>query len=167
MRISGIKTCDISNGPGLRVSLWVQGCPFRCEGCHNKETWPMEGGREFESKDYNYLMQELSKGQNLSILGGEPMLYPQELTELLEESKSKFKELNVWLWTGYTWDKIKDYSIMKHLDVIVTEKFDKSDLANYELSLNRNDLYRGSRNQLVIDVQKSLQAGKIVEYHED
>lgn len=167
MRISGIKTCDISNGPGLRVSLWTQGCPFRCEGCHNEETWDMNGGRKFGWNDYLYLKEELEKCSNLSILGGEPLLYQQDLMRLIVDMKTKNRNLNVWLWTGFSWDIIEKYPIMKFIDVIVTEKFDKNNLADFAVTGDRNDLYRGSRNQEIIMAKKSFETGEKIYYVEE
>lgn len=167
MRISGIKTCDISNGPGLRVSLWTQGCPFRCEGCHNEETWNMNGGRDFDWEDLDYIEEQIKEGQNLSILGGEPLMQLKSMETLLSYLKQTYPKLNIWLWTGFSWDIIEKYPIMKFIDVIVTEKFDKNNLADFAVTGDRNDLYRGSRNQEIIMAKKSFETGEKIYYAEE
>lgn len=167
MRISGIKTCDISNGPGLRVSLWTQGCPFRCEGCHNEETWNMNGGRDFSWEDLDYIEEQIKEGQNLSILGGEPLMQLKSMETLLSYLKQTYPKLNIWLWTGFSWDIIEKYPIMKFIDVIVTEKFDKNNLADFAVTGDRNDLYRGSRNQEIIMAKKSFETGEKIYYAEE
>lgn len=167
MRISGIKTCDISNGPGLRVSLWTQGCPFKCEGCHNEETWDMNGGRDFSWEDLDYIEEQIKEGQNLSILGGEPLMQLKSMETLLSYLKQTYPKLNIWLWTGFSWDIIEKYPIMKFIDVIVTEKFDKNTLADFAVTGDRNDLYRGSRNQEIIMAKKSFETGEKIYYAEE
>ena len=167
MRISGIKTCDISNGPGLRVSLWTQGCPFRCEGCHNEETWNMNGRRDFDWEDLDYIEEQIKEGQNLSILGGEPLMQLKSMETLLSYLKQTYPKLNIWLWTGFSWDIIEKYPIMKFIDVIVTEKFDKNNLADFAVTGDRNDLYRGSRNQEIIMAKKSFETGEKIYYAEE
>lgn len=161
MRIAAIKTCDINNGPGLRVTLWVQGCMFRCKGCHNKETWDLNGGKNFTHRDIMKMEEEILKGQNLSILGGEPLLnmeYIDKLTHVLNYFKCIKPDLNVWLWTGHQFEDVKDYKIMEYIDVIVDGRFNEG--------LKDEHLYHGSSNQRVIDVQKSLKENMVILYNE-
>lgn len=166
MKIAGIKTCDTQNGEGLRVTLWTQGCPFRCKGCHNKETWNCEDGRDFTEKDRKYIFEELRKGQEFSILGGEPLIDRNrvELRYLLFDIRQEFPDMKIWLWTGRSWTDAKDKykNIIKYIDVIVTEKYVDSKRINNPKE--KEDFYRGSYNQKIIDVKKSLKENKIIMY---
>ena len=163
LRISGIKTCDTENGPGLRVSLWTQGCPFKCDGCHNSETWSFCGGKRFAEHHMKYIIEELKEGQDFSILGGEPLLdvNSEQLEELLLNLKDRFPNLNVWLWTGREWEDALNYdNILKYVDVCICGKYDKN---NPVKDSDRNlEKYRyfGSKNQYIVDVKKSLDASK-------
>lgn len=148
MRYSAIKTCDINNGEGMRVSLWLQGCPHQCKGCHNPETWDIDGGKIFTEKEAYIIWEEMAKGMDLSILGGEPLIRPnhEELDSFLKETKRRFPNSNIWLWTGYFWETIKDLSLIKYLDVVIDGLFIE-DL--YEEGLK----HRGSTNQNIINVK--------------
>lgn len=152
---------DINNGEGIRVSLWVAGCPHKCDGCHNKHYWDKTVGKEFTYKDSNKIIDLLEKdiSKDFSILGGEP-LAPYNIdtvTELCKQIKFKYPNKNIWIWTGYQYDNFKSREIMKYIDVLIDGKFIK-ELYDSELK------WRGSSNQRIIDVQKSLQQGKVVLY---
>ena len=160
MRYNKIRKMDISNGPGVRVSIFLQGCSFHCENCFNPETWDFEGGEEFTEKTVEEVIKLCGKPQikGLSILGGEPM-NPQNIkaTEMLAKAfKEKYPEKNLWGWSGYTFeDYLSKQAVLKYFDVIVDGQFvDK--LRNPKLE------WRGSENQRVIDVQKSLEKGEVV-----
>ena len=160
MRYNKIRKMDISNGPGVRVSIFLQGCSFHCENCFNPETWDFEGGEEFTEKTVEEVIRLCGKPQikGLSILGGEPM-NPQNIkaTEMLAKAfKEKYPEKNLWGWSGYTFeDYLSKQDVLKYFDVIVDGQFvDK--LRNPKLE------WRGSENQRVIDVQKSLEKGEVV-----
>lgn len=166
MKIAGIKTCDTQNGEGIRVTLWTQGCPFRCKGCHNQETWSYDGGREFTEEDKNYIFEELKKGQEFSVLGGEPLLSRNslELKKLLKEIKEKYPEMKIWMWTGRTWTSAKRQfrSLLYFVDVLVTERFKENELIKEPMV--KEDIFKGSFNQKVVDVQKSLERKELVLY---
>ncbi|KGM93449.1 hypothetical protein Z955_14995 [Clostridium botulinum C/D str. DC5] len=152
---------DINNGEGVRVSLWVAGCPHECDGCHNECYWDKTVGKEFTYKDSNKIIDLLEKdiSKDFSILGGEP-LAPYNIdtvTELCKQIKFKYLNKNIWIWTGYQYENFKDKEIMKYIDVLIDGKFIK-ELYDRELK------WRGSSNQRIIDVQKSLQQGKVVLY---
>lgn len=151
---------DISDGPGVRVSIFMQGCSFNCKQCFNKETHDFNGGKEF-TEDTIERVLELGKNetiQGLSILGGEPM-HPKNIegtTKLAKAFKEKFPNKTVWSWTGFTFDKdLKDKEVSKYIDVLVDGQY-VDELRNPKLK------YCGSSNQRVIDVQKSLKEDKIV-----
>lgn len=165
MRYTKIRPNDVTNGEGIVVSLWTQGCPHHCKGCFNVETWDFNKGEEFKEKQAYEILRLLDdKGveRNLSILGGEP-LCPQNIKGVL--SLCKFiKELRpktkIFVWTGYTLEElIRKYSLekFKDIDILIDGKFEES-LKDLTLTM------RGSKNQRVIDIQKSLKKCKIIKY---
>ena len=173
MRYSLIRTMDINNGPGICASLYVQGCSHHCKDCFNSGTWDFKGGYLWTDKVKNRFLNACEEEhiKNVCILGGEPLDQGKELFELLLRITKP-----IWLWTGYTWEEIfnikKDGTVTqqkldeKHLlmsgivmlcDVIVDGPF-ISELQDKSLK------YRGSSNQRVIDVKKSLEEKKVVLY---
>jgi len=160
MNYNKIRKMDIADGPGVRVSIFMQGCSFNCKNCFNPETHDFQGGKEFNNNTINRIL-ELCDNDNikgLSILGGEPM-HPQNIegtTKLAKAFKEKFPNKNLWAWTGFQFDKnLKDKEIAKYLDVLVDGQY-IDELRNPNLN------WKGSSNQRVIDVQKSLYENKIV-----
>lgn len=159
MRYNKIRKMDISNGPGVRVSIFTQGCTFNCKNCFNPETHDFAGGKEFNQNTINRIL-ELCENENikgLSILGGEPM-HPKNIegtTQLAKAFKEKFPEKSIWAWTGFLFDKdLKNKEILKYIDVLVDGQY-KDELRNPKLK------WCGSSNQRVIDVQKSLQENEV------
>lgn len=160
LRYNKIRKMDISNGPGVRVSIFMQGCNFHCKECFNPETHDFEGGREF-TKDTIARVIELCENdtiRGLSILGGEPM-HPKNIDgtlELAKAFKQKFPNKTIWVWTGFLFERdLQGKEGLKYLDVVVDGQF-VEDLRDPKLK------YCGSSNQRVIDVQKSLVENKIV-----
>ena len=162
MRYNLIRKMDISNGPGVRVSVFMQGCSFHCKNCFNSETWNFEGGKEFNDDTINEVLnlcsQEHIKG--LSILGGEPM-HPSNIegtTKLAKAFKEKYPDKSLWVWSGFLFDKdLKDKEVLNYIDVLVDGQY-KDELHDFTLK------WRGSSNQRVIDVQKSLKDNKLVKF---
>lgn len=160
MKYNVIRKMDISNGPGIRVSIFMQGCEFHCKNCFNPETWDFNDGKNFEQDTIDQVLKlcdnEHIKG--LSILGGEPM-HPKNIeatTSLAKEFKQKFPNKNLWIWSGFSYDKdLKDKEVMKYVDVLVDGRY-VDNLHDPTLK------WRGSSNQRVIDVQKSRKENKIV-----
>ena len=159
MKYNKIRKMDISNGPGVRVSIFMQGCAFHCENCFNKETWDFNGGTDFTEETIKKVLDLCDKDYivGLSILGGEPM-HPNNIdgtTALAKAFKEKFLNKNLWVWSGYLFDKdLKDKEVLKYIDVLVDGQF-INNLHNPTLK------WKGSANQRVIDVQKSLKNNKI------
>ncbi len=161
MRYSKIRKMDISNGKGVRVSIFMQGCTFNCKNCFNPETHDFEGGNEFNDETIDKVLDLCSKEHidGLSILGGEPM-HPNNIegtTKLAKAFKEKFPNKNLWAWTGYKFDEyLKDKEVAKYLDVLVDGQY-VDELHDPTLA------WRGSSNQRVIDVPQSLKNNNVVE----
>ena len=162
MRYNKIRKMDISNGPGVRISIFMQGCTFNCKDCFNPETHDFKGGKEFNDETIERVL-ELCESEyiaGLSILGGEP-LHPKNIeasTKLAKMFKEKYPKKNLWVWSGYTFEEdLKDLEIIKYIDVLVDGKFD-TNLKDYSLE------WRGSSNQRVIDVKKTLKKDKVILY---
>lgn len=160
MRYTEIKTIDVANGPGIRVSLWVQGCSHHCKGCFNAETWDFNGGKQFTQKEIDYIKELLSDDvvqKHFSILGGDPLepVNHYMLENLLIQLKEKYPHLNIWLWTGYNWEQIKHLNFLKYIDVIVDGEFIEK---KKDLRLK----FKGSSNQRTINVKESLKNNDVV-----
>ena len=165
MKYVKIKPNDVVNGEGIMVSLWTQGCPHHCKGCFNVETWDFNGGKEFTEKQLYEILDLLdARGvdRNLSILGGEP-LCPQNvegvlsLCKFIKTSRPKTK---IYVWTGYTLEYLMDEYGLKtfgNIDILIDGKFEES-LKDITLTM------RGSKNQRVIDVTKTIRENKIIKY---
>ena len=164
MRYNKIRKMDISNGPGVRVSIFMQGCTFHCKNCFNPETHDFMGGYEFT---HDTIEQVLSLCENehvegLSILGGEPMhpINIEGTTQLAKEFKKRFPQKNLWVWSGFLFDRdLKDKEVLNYVDVLVDGQYVDA-LRDPRLK------YNGSSNQRVIKVPESLKQGKIVLYQD-
>ena len=160
MRYNKIRKMDIADGPGVRVSIFEQGCAFNCKNCFNPETHDFTGGKEFTQNTIDTVLKLCNNDniEGLSILGGEPM-HPKNIDgtkELAKAFKEKYPEKNVWVWSGYTFDKdLKDKEVLKYVDVLVDGQY-VEELHNPMLK------WKGSSNQRVIDVQKSLKDRNVV-----
>ncbi len=166
MRYATIKKCDIANGPGVRVSLFVSGCTHRCPGCFNEVAWDFDYGEPFTQQTIEQIINLLRPGyiRGLTLLGGEPFDPRNQSTvvELLRQVKNALPEKSVWAFTGYLFEKdllsgrlgdVGEY--LSYLDVLVDGPFIQE---KKNLSLR----FRGSENQRLIDVPKSLAAGKTI-----
>jgi anaerobic ribonucleoside-triphosphate reductase activating protein len=151
------------NGDGLRVVLWVAGCAHCCKDCHNPITWDPNGGLPFDQAAKEEIFAELEKDyiSGLTLSGGDP-LYPGnrlDVEQLVKEVKERFPNKTIWLYTGGLWEQEKRHGLVKYLDVLVDGEFERD---KKETQLH----WRGSSNQRVIDVQKSLETGNVVLYCE-
>ena len=169
MNYGEIKKYDIANGEGVRVSLFVSGCTHHCPGCFNQDTWDFDYGKEYTQETEDEILKALSPGyiNGLSLLGGEPF-EPQNqevLVRLLRKVKEQYPEKNIWCYSGYLFDKELlsesrarcEYTdeMLSMLDVLVDGRFVEA-LKDIRL------VFRGSSNQRVIDVKKSLETGNVV-----
>ena len=155
MRYNRIKTCDTQNCEGLCVSLWLQGCPHKCEGCWNEETWDYNGGILFTEREVEYILDQLSYNQDLAILGGEPLIKRniEPLTELCKTVKNFNPNIKIWLWTGYNYDDVKHLELLDYLDYIIDGKYEKDKNVDYRITNVEQDRYRGSYNQNIIKLK--------------
>lgn len=183
MRYAQIRSMDISNGEGVGVSLFVQGCPFHCKNCFNSETWDFNGGKEWTEKTKNKFMELIDRPyiRRISILGGEPLAEQNldEVLSLIKEIRISFPEKIIWLYSGYNFDllnsKYNEYKytpfaanadewltrweIISNVDIVVDGEYIDE---QKDLTLK----WRGSKNQHVIDVKQSLSQKKMVLYCE-
>ena len=142
------------NGDGLRVVLWVAGCSHCCKECHNPFTWDPDGGLLFDEAARQEIFEQLDKPyiSGITFSGGDPLhaANRMEVRNLMAEIKEKYPGKTIWLYTGDSWENIYHYSLMKYVDVLVDGEF-QAERKDVKL------LWKGSSNQRVIDVQKSLQ----------
>lgn len=168
MNYSDIKYYDTQNGKKIRHSLFVSGCSHHCKGCFNADTWDFNYGDPFtEDKQFEFLNQfKLDDNDNreidgVSILGGEPLDSTKGVFNLLTEFKDLFPTKTVWLWSGYTFEEIlsdtSKLELLKLCDILVDGRF-------VEAKKDLNLKFRGSSNQRIIDVQKSLNQNKVILY---
>ena len=173
MNYLDIKSYDIANGAGIRVSLWVSGCDMRCPGCHNPESWDFKAGKLFTEKEMNKIITDLNKPyiQGFTITGGHPLAYDNlpQVYDILKEIRTQLPKKDIWLYTGYTleendfdntadigWDNaLLRNAILNMCDVVVDGPYIE---AERDITLP----WCGSRNQRVIDVKKTIEANKIV-----
>lgn len=177
MNYAQMRSMDISNGEGIGVSLFVQGCDFHCKNCFNSETWDFLKGQEWNEKTKNQFLKLVEKPfiQRVSILGGEP-LHPenvQNVLKIVDEIRVSYPTKNIWLYTGYTWEQIMYPIVTDDLnferDCIIKarkELVSKCDVlidGRYVDKLRDVSLHwRGSSNQRVINVQETLKQNKII-----
>lgn len=146
MRIAGTIPCSLVNGPGIRYVIFTQGCPHKCFGCQNPETWDAEGGYEAPlSTIYRDIIGRLVHLDGITISGGEPYMHELELRQLLTWLPMRNNSYDIWLYTGYEWEDIKDHPLTKLVDVVVTGRFQQANKVVGKLY--------GSSNQKVINAK--------------
>lgn len=147
MKYMAIKTSDLCNGDGLRVSLWVSGCSHYCKGCHNPTTWDFNAGKEFTEETYQELLKALTYGveRGFTITGGDPLDIRnyEDTLELCKRLRKDLPNLNIWVYTGYYYDELVELNqseIFDYIDVLVDGRFEQDE---YDPNLE----WRGSANQ--------------------
>lgn len=170
-----IMYCDIANGIGCRTVLFVSGCTHHCNGCFNDMAWPFDYGKEYTKETENKILESLKPDyiKGLSILGGEPMEpeNQKEVWSLIKRVRKELPKKDIWVYSGYLWeeltgkvpsrcrhglaDRIRLDNILQNIDVLVDGEF-QEDKRNIMLE------FRGSENQRVIDVKKTLETGEVV-----
>ncbi|MBR5793248.1 MAG: anaerobic ribonucleoside-triphosphate reductase activating protein [Anaerotignum sp.] len=162
MKYHNITKDDMLNGEGLRVVLWVSGCPHKCKGCHNPQTWDPESGIPFDEDAEKELFDILSRDyiSGITFSGGDPLFEGNraEIERLAKKVKHEYPDKNIWLYTGYRWEEISALPLVQYVDVLVDGRF-MEDLKDTKLH------WKGSFNQRIIDVQKSLQNSSLYLYH--
>jgi anaerobic ribonucleoside-triphosphate reductase activating protein len=158
-RVSGVINESVVDGPGLRIAVFLQGCPHHCPGCHNPGTHDPNGGRDMRIDEIAAMMDADPLLSGVTLSGGEPFEQTAACARIAAEANAR--GMNVWCYTGYTWEQIMEdvhkRKLLPWLDVLVDGRF-VQELRTLELP------WRGSSNQRIIDVQASLTAGRIVEW---
>ena len=183
MRYAQIRSMDISNGEGVGVSLFVQGCPFHCKNCFNSDTWDFNGGKEWTEETKNKFIELINRPyiKRVSFLGGECLAEQNldEVLKLVKQIRNSYPDKTIWLYTGFEWNSLmskicqptfpdKDFEriieihkkrkeIISNVDVLVDGEYIDE---QKDLSLK----FRGSKNQRVIDVKQSLAQNKVILY---
>lgn len=161
MRVLRVVEGTSVDGPHLRTSIYLAGCTHECVGCHNPQSWDPNGGEEMSE---DQLMEIIAYNEApVTLSGGDPLFQPEAVASLVARIKRELG-YNVWCYSGYTWEQIVQHpqfmDIMKHIDVLVDGRFEK---AKRDIEL----LFRGSRNQRLVDVPATIAQGHVVEYVPD
>ncbi|MDD4370273.1 MAG: anaerobic ribonucleoside-triphosphate reductase activating protein [Anaerostipes sp.] len=169
MHVGQILKADCANGTGIRLSVFVSGCTNQCKGCFQKETWDFEYGKLYDEEMENFIVEELEKPfyDGITILGGEPfeMSNQKELVKLISKIKKILPEKNIWMFTGFTYEKdltkggcrhweVTDH-ILDQIDILVDGRYEEE---QKNIRLN----FRGSENQRIIDMKKTREGGETV-----
>lgn len=161
MKYADYYDCDICNGNSIGMSLFVSGCPFHCQGCFNPETWSFDYGKEWTKEIEEKFIELAGRDyiKRISFLGGSPLCDQNVkiVENIVRQLKNKYPNKQIWVYTGYNYETIiaNKIEVLSYIDVLVDGKFecDKKDLTL---------AFRGSSNQRIIDVQKSLKLGEII-----
>lgn len=166
MNYHKIEKYSIANGTGIRCVLWCSGCLVHCKGCQNPHTWCFDGGMPFDKVAMQELCEALDKPyiQGLTLSGGNPMDNIPEVLHICCTVKEKFPNKDIWLYSGYTFEQLQQSEIamrvLEYVDVLVDGPYIEE---QRDITLH----WRGSKNQRVIDVQKTLKQGKIITQQND
>lgn len=175
MRFAQIRSLDISNGEGVGISLFVQGCHFHCKDCFNQETWDFKGGEEWSQEVFNQFMELANKPHitRISILGGEPLADENigDVLSLVVALKNNYPDKKIWVYTGYAYEDIQNVKpksfyeharqeLLTHIDVLCDGRFETQNSD----PLNKEVKWVGSTNQRVIDMHDTLKFQRICYY---
>jgi anaerobic ribonucleoside-triphosphate reductase activating protein len=156
-----ITPLSLIDGDGARTVLWAAGCPWACKGCHSPETWDKEAGKPFDEDAKEYLFKKLGHPliDGLTLSGGDPMMEcnRDEIIAVAREAKRRFPEKDIWMYSGYKYEDIRELSIINDIDTMVDGEF------HLEIREKNPDVHwRGDETQRIIDVPKSLASGDVV-----
>jgi len=161
VKLAGILPESVTDGPGLRIALFFQGCKHHCPGCHNPQTWDFQAGTDYELHDLLQQLQDTPLIKGVTLSGGDPFYQPLAAAAIAREFHRRGKD--VWAYTGFVWDDLLNdrdsdrLALLEECDVLVDGPFIQA--------LKKANLpFRGSANQRLIRVPQSLQAGKVVEW---
>ena len=161
VRLAGIVNESVADGPGLRITLFFQGCEHQCAGCHNPQTWPFQGGSEYKVTELLCQLPDTPLIKGITLSGGDPFYQPEAAAIIAREFHNRGK--NVWAYTGFTWEELHNsrdsarINLLSQCDVLIDGPFVQS---LRSLTLN----FSGSSNQRLILVKESQQIGKVVEW---
>jgi len=162
IRYAHIIQESVVDGPGIRMTVFLQGCPRHCEGCHNEHLVPVEGGKQSAAQDFASLiigrLSPLHRGVTFS--GGDPIMQAEALAEVAAMIKAKRPANDIWVYTGYLYEEIENLRVMQFIDVLIDGPF-------ITAQKNLNLAFRGSSNQRIIDVVQTRLTGKIIELYFD
>lgn len=154
MRLADYTPNSTVDGVGVRQVFWLQGCPHHCPGCHNPQTWDESGGKVVDN--HGIIQMALESPFNVTFSGGDPLYQIKDITIVCKALKEAGK--NIWVYTGYMWEQVMNLPLMDYIDVLVDGRF-KQDMIEPKYP------FRGSSNQRIIDVQRSLNEGGCVWYN--
>lgn len=153
MQLAGIKKHSMVNGPGVRCVVFFQGCPHHCDECQNPETWDLKKGKEVEIESLLHELKSIRYLDGFTFSGGDPFFQPQALEALTKALKEDGQ--NIWVYTGYSMETLMEKfpNVLPYIDVVVDGRYDKT---------KESALWRGSSNQRLVDVPKSLKSKKVI-----
>jgi len=170
MHFGDIKDCDIANGVGVRITLFVSGCTNKCPGCFQPQTWDFNYGYEYTDETEEKILKMLAPGyiKGLSVLGGEPFEPENQrvIVKLMRRTKELYPEKNIWCYSGFTFEEMKREGshprcevtdeMLSYIDILVDGRF-MQEKKNLMLA------FRGSENQRIIDMKETLKQGSVVQ----
>lgn len=158
MQVADILGESVVDGKGLRTVVFLQGCPHGCEGCHNPKLWSYDGGNAYTPEALaSAIVNKMSPiHRGVTFSGGEPLAQAEGLLQVIKILRKIKPELNIWVYTGYVFEQISNYSVLKEIDVLVDGPFI---IAQRDISLP----FRGSKNQRIIDLHKTFASGGLIQ----
>ena len=163
LRVAGIQKESIVDGEGYRYAIFTQGCNHQCKGCQNQDTWDFNGGKLYSKSELEEVVKDIESNpmlDGITLSGGDPFYQADACAELIKAIKSKREDITVWAYTGFTWEELikspEMLNLAKLCDVIVDGRYIEN---KRKLELE----FRGSSNQRLIDVKKTIAAGKVVQ----
>lgn len=170
MNYAEIKNVDVANGPGVRVSLFVSGCPHHCPGCFNQESWDFGYGRPFDQEAMNEILRLLKPNhiKGFSLLGGEPFASQNQkaVLDIVRRVRNEYPDKEIWCWTGYRFEDLEAGRVGEHSRKLLEEIDVLIDGPFIEIQKDLSLRFRGSANQRIINVPSSMYANRIVSWED-